>query len=53
MPGGEVAATRARLVAKTAAALADRSPEAVAADMTEAVPLAGLILECLALGETC
>lgn len=52
MPGGDVAAARARLIGKTAAALADRSPEAVATDMPEAVPLAELILNCLALGET-
>lgn len=47
-----MAAARARLVAKTAAAMADRSPEAVAMDLPEAVPLAELILNCLALGAT-
>ena len=32
--------------------MADRSPEAVAADLPEAVSVAELILKCLALGKT-
>ena len=48
--GGEVEAARARLVAKTAAALAERSPEAVAEELPEAVQLAQLVLHCLSLG---
>ena len=49
--GGEVESDRARLVAKVGAALADRSPEGVAQDLPEAVPLAELMLTCLSLGE--
>lgn len=42
---------RARLVAKVGAALADRSPEGVAQNLPEAVPLAELMLTCLSLGK--
>lgn len=49
-PGGEVAGARARLVAKAAAAMAERSPEAVATDLPEAVSLAEIVLNCIALG---
>lgn len=49
--GGDAALARARLVAKVAAAMADRSPEAVAHDLPEAVQLAELMLTCLSLGE--
>ena len=48
---GEVGLARARLVAKVAAALADRSPDCVAHDLREAVQLAELMLACLSLGE--
>ena len=51
MTGGEVATARARLVAKVAAAMADRSPEGVAQDLLEAVPLAELMITCLSLGK--
>ena len=50
--GTEAALARARLVAKVAAAMADRSPEAVARDLPEAVQLAELLLTCLSLGAT-
>ena len=50
--GTEAALARARLVAKVAAAMADRSPEAVAQDLPEAVQLAELLLTCLSLGTT-
>ncbi len=50
VPGTEAALARARLVAKVAAAMADRSPEAVAQDLPEAVQLAELLLTCLSLG---
>lgn len=49
--GGEVESDRARLVAKVGAALADRSPEGVAQDLPEAVPLAELMMTCLSLGK--
>ena len=48
--GGEVETSRARLVAKVAAAMADRTPEGVAQDLPEAVPLAELMMTCLSLG---
>lgn len=48
--GGEVETSRARLVAKVAAAMADRAPEGVAQDLPEAVPLAELMMTCLSLG---
>ncbi|KAL3145521.1 hypothetical protein ABBQ32_003345 [Trebouxia sp. C0010 RCD-2024] len=51
LQGGEVESDRARLVAKVGAALADRSPEGVAQNLPEAVPLAELMLTCLSLGE--
>ncbi|KAA6422701.1 MAG: hypothetical protein FRX49_07236 [Trebouxia sp. A1-2] len=51
LQGTEAALARARLVAKVAAAMADRSPEAVAQDLPEAVQLAELLLTCLSLGE--
>ncbi len=50
--GGDAALARALLVAKAAAALADRSPEAVAQALPEAVQLAELMLTCLSLGES-
>lgn len=50
--GTEAALARALLVAKVAAAMADRSPEAVAQDLPEAVQLAELLLTCLSLGTT-
>ena len=50
--GTEAALARALLVAKVAAAMADRSPEAVAHDLPEAVQLAELLLTCLSLGTT-
>ena len=49
--GGEVASARARLVTRVAAALAARSPKAVAQRLPEAVQLAELVLSCLSLGE--
>lgn len=52
VPGTEAALARARLVAKVAAAIANRSPEAVAQDLPEAVQLAELLLTCLSLGTT-
>lgn len=51
LQGGEVESGRARLVAKVAAALADRSPEGVAQALPEAVPLAELMMTCLSLGQ--
>lgn len=51
MAGGEVEISRARLVAKVAAAMADRSPEGVAQLLPEAVPLAELMMTCLSLGQ--
>ncbi len=50
--GTEAALARARLVAKAAAAMADKSPEAVAQDLPKAVQLAELLLTCLSLGNT-
>ena len=52
VPGTEAALARALLVAKVAAAMADRSPEAVAQDLPEAVQLAELLLTCLSSGTT-
>ena len=52
VPGTEAALARARLVAKVAAAIVNRSPEAVAQDLPEAVQLAELLLTCLSLGTT-
>ena len=48
--GGETETSRARLVAKVAAAIADRTPEGVAQGLPEAVPLAELMMICLSLG---
>ena len=48
--GSDVETSRARLVAKIAAAIADRTPEGVAQDLPEAVPLAELMMTCLSLG---
>ena len=42
--------SRARLVAKVAAAIANRTPEGVAQGLPGAVPLAELMMTCLSLG---
>ena len=49
---GDVGIARARLITRMAAEFADRSPEAIAQDLPEAVQLAELVLNCISLGKT-